>query len=152
MAEPKARTLAPRIAPTRKLDTRTRRRSCTDWRWVPTKPSSWELDLQFSLGYDRTEFAISRRRIVEGDVDVAPMVTAEVGLDRVPGAFDALGRPEQAPRNHRHTLAVTAKWTRCRCVDAREWAGPIARDHQPDWPESVDVLADDARLSQSLQR
>jgi threonine dehydrogenase-like Zn-dependent dehydrogenase len=56
---------------------------------------SKELNLQFVLGYDAMEFAASLRSIAEGEIDVAPMITAEVGLDRVAWAFDALGDPEQ---------------------------------------------------------
>jgi threonine dehydrogenase-like Zn-dependent dehydrogenase len=56
---------------------------------------SKELNLQFALGYDPMEFAQSLRSIAEGEVDVAPMITAQVGLDRVPWAFDALGDPEE---------------------------------------------------------
>ncbi len=54
-----------------------------------------ELNLQFVLGYDAMEFGASLRSIAEGEIDVAPMITAEVGLDRVAWAFDALGDPEQ---------------------------------------------------------
>jgi threonine dehydrogenase-like Zn-dependent dehydrogenase len=54
-----------------------------------------ELNVQFALGYDPTEFAASLRSIAEGEIDVAPMVTAEVGLDEVAWAFAALGDPEQ---------------------------------------------------------
>ena len=54
-----------------------------------------ELRVQFVLGYDPTEFAGSLRSIAEGDIDVAPMITGEVDLDGVPGAFDALGNPEK---------------------------------------------------------
>jgi threonine dehydrogenase-like Zn-dependent dehydrogenase len=53
-----------------------------------------ELDLRFCLGYDPMEFNESLRSIAEGAIDVAPMITGEVGLDGVPGAFDALGRPD----------------------------------------------------------
>jgi threonine dehydrogenase-like Zn-dependent dehydrogenase len=53
-----------------------------------------ELNIQFALGYDPMEFAASLRSIAEGQIDVAPMVTAEVDLDGVPGAFEALGNPE----------------------------------------------------------
>jgi threonine dehydrogenase-like Zn-dependent dehydrogenase len=56
---------------------------------------SKELNLQFVLGYDAMEFAASLRSIAEGEIDVAPMITAEVGLDRVAWAFDALADPEQ---------------------------------------------------------
>lgn len=55
---------------------------------------SKELSIQFVLGYDPMEFAQSLRSIAEGEVDVAPMVTARVPLDRTPWAFDALGDPE----------------------------------------------------------
>ena len=41
------------------------------------------------------EFAGSLRSIAEGEIDVAPMITGEVGLDGVAGAFDALGNPEE---------------------------------------------------------
>ena len=56
---------------------------------------SKELNLQFALGYDPMEFAACLRSIAEGEIDVAPIITAEVGLDRVAWAFDALGDPEQ---------------------------------------------------------
>jgi threonine dehydrogenase-like Zn-dependent dehydrogenase len=54
-----------------------------------------ELDLRFCLGYDPMEFNECLRAIAEGDIDVAPMITGEVDLDGVPGAFDALGDPEE---------------------------------------------------------
>jgi threonine dehydrogenase-like Zn-dependent dehydrogenase len=54
-----------------------------------------ELDVRFCLGYDPTEFAGTLRSIAEGEIDVAPMITGEVGLDEVPGAFEALANPEQ---------------------------------------------------------
>jgi threonine dehydrogenase-like Zn-dependent dehydrogenase len=52
-----------------------------------------ELDLRFCLGYDPMEFTASLRSIAEGEIDVAPMITGEVGLDGVPGAFGALADP-----------------------------------------------------------
>ena len=54
-----------------------------------------ELSVQFVLGYDPMEFAGSLRSIAEGDIDVAPMITGEVDLDGVPGAFTALGNPDE---------------------------------------------------------
>ena len=54
-----------------------------------------EANLQFSFGYDPMEFAESLRRIAEGEVDVAPMITGEVDLDGVPDAFEALGSPDE---------------------------------------------------------
>lgn len=56
---------------------------------------SKELNIQFALGYDPMEFAGSLKSIAEGEIDVAPMVTAEVPLDKVGWAFDALGNPEE---------------------------------------------------------
>jgi len=56
---------------------------------------SKELNVQFCLGYDPMEFGESLRAIAEGDIDVAPMITGEVGLDGVAGAFEALGNPDE---------------------------------------------------------
>ena len=56
---------------------------------------SKELNIQFALAYDPMEFEQSLRSIAEGEIDPAPMITGTVGLDRVPWAFDALGRPEE---------------------------------------------------------
>jgi threonine dehydrogenase-like Zn-dependent dehydrogenase len=58
--------------------------------WAITK----ELNLQFVLGYDLVEFGSTLRAIAEGEVDVAPMITGEVGLDGLAGAFTALGNPD----------------------------------------------------------
>jgi threonine dehydrogenase-like Zn-dependent dehydrogenase len=54
-----------------------------------------ELNVQFVLGYDPMEFAGSLRSIAEGEIDVRPMITGEVDLDGVAGAFEALGNPDQ---------------------------------------------------------
>jgi threonine dehydrogenase-like Zn-dependent dehydrogenase len=56
---------------------------------------SKELNIQFALGYDPNEFAQSLRSMAEGDIDVAPVITGEVGLDGVAGAFADLGDPER---------------------------------------------------------
>jgi threonine dehydrogenase-like Zn-dependent dehydrogenase len=56
---------------------------------------SKEINIQFVLGYDPMEFASCLRSIAEGEVDVAPMITGEVDLDGVPGAFDALANPDE---------------------------------------------------------
>jgi threonine dehydrogenase-like Zn-dependent dehydrogenase len=58
--------------------------------WGVTK----ELNIQFVLGYDPNEFAGSLRSIAEGEIDVTPIITGEVGLDGVAGAFADLGDPE----------------------------------------------------------
>jgi threonine dehydrogenase-like Zn-dependent dehydrogenase len=54
-----------------------------------------ELNLQFVLGYTPEEFAASLRSLAEGAIDVAPMITGQVGLDEVPAAFELLANPEQ---------------------------------------------------------
>jgi threonine dehydrogenase-like Zn-dependent dehydrogenase len=56
---------------------------------------SKELSVQFVLAYTPEEFTASLRSIAEGEIDVAPLVTAKVGLDRVAWAFDALGNPDE---------------------------------------------------------
>lgn len=56
---------------------------------------SKELSVQFVLGYTPEEFAASLHSIAEGDIDVAPLVTARVGLDDVAWAFNALADPEE---------------------------------------------------------
>ena len=53
-----------------------------------------ELNIQFVLGYDPTEFGETLRRIAEGELDVEPLITGRVDLDGVPGAFEALADPE----------------------------------------------------------
>ena len=59
--------------------------------WAITK----ELSMHFCFGYDLDEFAESLRAIAEGDVDVTPMITGEVDLDGVAGAFEDLGHPDR---------------------------------------------------------
>ena len=54
-----------------------------------------EINVQFSLAYGPDEFAETLQAIAEGDIDVAPVITGEVGLDGVGGAFDALADPER---------------------------------------------------------
>lgn len=56
---------------------------------------SKELSVEFVLGYSRKEFAASLRSIAEGEIDVAPLVTARIGLDEVQWAFGALRNPEE---------------------------------------------------------
>jgi threonine dehydrogenase-like Zn-dependent dehydrogenase len=53
-----------------------------------------ELNLQFTFYYDPIEFGDTLRHIAEGELDVTPMITGVVGIDGVPGAFDALANPE----------------------------------------------------------
>ena len=56
---------------------------------------SKELNVQFVLGYDLDEFAGSLRAIAEGEIDVTPMITDQVGLADVPDAFARLADPEE---------------------------------------------------------
>jgi threonine dehydrogenase-like Zn-dependent dehydrogenase len=60
----------------------------------PFFASAKELCLRYVFAYTPEEFARALRAISEGEVDISPMITGEVGLDGMPGAFDALGRPE----------------------------------------------------------
>jgi len=53
-----------------------------------------ELNLQFVFGYDPMEFGDTLQRIADGQYDVEPMITAEVPLEGVADAFEALGDPE----------------------------------------------------------
>jgi threonine dehydrogenase-like Zn-dependent dehydrogenase len=41
------------------------------------------------------EFNQSLASIADGEIDVVPMITGEVGIDGVPDAFEALGNPEE---------------------------------------------------------
>jgi 2-desacetyl-2-hydroxyethyl bacteriochlorophyllide A dehydrogenase len=54
-----------------------------------------EISLQFVFAYDANEFAESLRAIAEGEIDVAPLITGEVGLDGVGAAFDELSDPDR---------------------------------------------------------
>jgi 2-desacetyl-2-hydroxyethyl bacteriochlorophyllide A dehydrogenase len=54
-----------------------------------------EINVQFVLAYDATEFAESLRAIAAGEIDVAPLITGQVGLDGVGAAFDELAKPDK---------------------------------------------------------
>lgn len=54
-----------------------------------------EISVQFVLAYEPAEFAASLQAIAEGRIDVAPLITGEVGLDRVGAAFDDLADPDR---------------------------------------------------------
>jgi threonine dehydrogenase-like Zn-dependent dehydrogenase len=53
-----------------------------------------QINVQFVLAYDPTEFTDCLRAIAESDIDVASMITGEVGLDGVGPAFDELAHPD----------------------------------------------------------
>jgi len=52
-----------------------------------------ELELQFVLGYRPADFDYVIAMIASDRVDVAPMITDVVDLDKLPGAFEALRKP-----------------------------------------------------------
>lgn len=54
-----------------------------------------EVAVQFVLAYEPAEFSETLRRIAHGEIDVAPLVTGEVGLEDVGSAFADLGDPER---------------------------------------------------------
>lgn len=54
-----------------------------------------ELSLHFALAYGTHEFADALRALAEGAIDASAMVTGSVDLDGVPGAFEALDRPDE---------------------------------------------------------
>lgn len=62
---------------------------------VPFYGIGKELQINFVVGYDPTEFAESLRSIAEGVYDVTPMMTGSVGLDGVADAFTSLGDPDE---------------------------------------------------------
>jgi threonine dehydrogenase-like Zn-dependent dehydrogenase len=61
---------------------------------VPVRAVVKEIAVDFVLAYRPAEFAESLRRITDGVVDVAPLITATVGLDEAPWAVEALRRGE----------------------------------------------------------
>jgi threonine dehydrogenase-like Zn-dependent dehydrogenase len=54
-----------------------------------------ELTVSFAYAYDPMEFAGTLTSLAEGDIDVGPMITGEVGLEAVPDAFRELANPER---------------------------------------------------------
>ncbi|TFV60046.1 alcohol dehydrogenase [Mycobacterium sp. PS03-16] len=62
---------------------------------TPFYGTAKEITVQFVFAYDAGEFADTLRAIADGGIDVAPLITGEVGLDGVGGAFDALSRPDE---------------------------------------------------------
>jgi 2-desacetyl-2-hydroxyethyl bacteriochlorophyllide A dehydrogenase len=54
-----------------------------------------ELNLQFCMAYSPQEFAVALRALSEGEVVADPMISSKVDLDGVPGAFEALSRPDE---------------------------------------------------------
>ncbi|NOG71195.1 zinc-binding dehydrogenase [Roseicella sp. DB1501] len=54
-----------------------------------------ELTLRFVLAYDRADFARVLGHVAAGEIRAADFVTDVIGLDALPGAFEALRRPGQ---------------------------------------------------------
>jgi threonine dehydrogenase-like Zn-dependent dehydrogenase len=54
-----------------------------------------ELNLQFSYGYAPDEFALTLQHLADGRINCGPLITAKVGLDGVPAAFEELASPER---------------------------------------------------------
>lgn len=61
---------------------------------MPLFGISKEISIQFVNAYDYNEFSESLRAIGEGEIDVAPLITGEVGLEGVGQAFDDLSEPD----------------------------------------------------------
>lgn len=53
-----------------------------------------QIDLSFVFAYEPDEFKAALRAIADGAIDVEPLITGEVGLDRVDEAFRALADPK----------------------------------------------------------
>jgi threonine dehydrogenase-like Zn-dependent dehydrogenase len=61
----------------------------------PLVAQAKQLTIVFSFAYDPFEFGDTLRAIAEGEIDVTPMITGTCGVDGVPAAFEALGRPDE---------------------------------------------------------
>ena len=61
---------------------------------LPFFGTAKEISVQFVFAYDPNEFADTLRAIAEGEIDVAPLITGEVGLAGVGAAFDDLAHPD----------------------------------------------------------
>ncbi len=64
-------------------------------RILPFYAIAKELSVHFALAYGVDEFAGALRALAEGEIDASPMITGTVDLDGVPGAFEALARPDE---------------------------------------------------------
>ena len=73
-------------------------------RFEPFFAINKELNLQFVLGYTPEEFAATLRHIAEGQIEVAPLVTGQVGVEGVKQAFGDLANPE------RHAKILVEPW------------------------------------------
>lgn len=62
--------------------------------FLPLVAVAKELQFQFVIYYDPSEFADTLRQLAEGEIDPSPLLTGVVGIDGVPDAFTTLGHPE----------------------------------------------------------
>eukprot|EP01037_Dinobryon_pediforme_P014381 gene14381-14504_t len=60
----------------------------------PSLAINKQLDLRFVFGYSPDEFAQTLHDIAEGVLNVAPVITRQVDLSEVAGAFESLARPD----------------------------------------------------------
>jgi 2-desacetyl-2-hydroxyethyl bacteriochlorophyllide A dehydrogenase len=61
---------------------------------MPFFGTAKEMSVHFVFAYDLAEFTESLNAIADGEINVSPLITGEVGLDGVPAAFDALADPD----------------------------------------------------------
>jgi threonine dehydrogenase-like Zn-dependent dehydrogenase len=61
----------------------------------PAMAINKEIDLRFVVGYTPLEFRDTLQMLAEGEIDPRPLITGEVALDGVEGAFDDLADPER---------------------------------------------------------
>lgn len=62
---------------------------------IPFWGISKEIDLRFALAYEPQEFNDSLLAIADGRIDVGPLITGEVPVEGVPGAFAELAEPDR---------------------------------------------------------
>jgi threonine dehydrogenase-like Zn-dependent dehydrogenase len=62
---------------------------------LPFFGTTKEISVQFVFAYDPAEFGESLRAIADGEIDVTPLITGEVGLPDVGAAFDELASPDR---------------------------------------------------------
>ena len=68
-------------------------------RFKPAMAINKEIDLRFVIGYTPLEFRDTLHMLAEGKVDPRPLITGEVGLDGVDGAFAASPTPSGTRRS-----------------------------------------------------
>ena len=101
---------------------------------LPFFGTAKEINVQFVLAYDAAEFAESLRAIAEGDIDVGPLITGEVGLDGVGAAFDDAGKAGHALQDPGD--AVTVWCQACRSQRERSCRPDSSSSPRRGWPPS----------------